>query len=110
MNLCTSTNQKTSTPTTSYSLSTKTVASTMGTIVVALCTYTGWTLYTNRNAKSAEIALLHSQLDAIRVTLKKTDEKLTIAEKELTKRNAEKRSVTFAARNLLNTVPEEENK
>ena len=108
MNLCTSTNPKTSTPTKSYSLSAKTVAGAVGTVAVALCTYAGWTLYTNRKAKKAELATLRRQLNAIQATLEETTGKLAEAEQKLTEKNTERRTVTFAARNLLNTVPTEE--
>ena len=104
MNLCTSSraSSTTTTPTTSYSLSTKTILGSVGVVATVLFGYGGWILYNSHTSKSA-------QLRSAENALEKAEQQISDLKDALNEATRHKGTISFAAKNLLSNMPEETN-
>ena len=102
MNLCTSSraSSTTTTPTATYSLSTKTILGSMGAVAAVLFGYGGWSLYTFHASKN-------EQLKSTQQALEEAKQQILDLKDALNEANRQKGTISFAAKNLLGNMPDE---
>ena len=100
MNLCTSSraSSTTTTPTASYSLSTKTILGSVGAVAAVLFGYGGWSLYTSHASRNA-------QLRSTQQALEEAKQQISDLKDALNEKTQHTGTISFAAKNLLSNLP-----